>query len=137
MAAQVYDALNTLGAVPWRINRPVLEVVERAWAAQMRIAKLPVNIPKKAALHPAPKAKRFRTARRNSQLCIQVITAPRNYDLHWKPQPPMCCLELVWLLRVEQRRSCPVSTAVCCLPNPEIRLLVAHLSPFHGPSFVL
>lgn len=113
MAAQVFDALNTIGAVPWMINRPVLEVVERAWAAQMRIAKLPVNLPKKAALQPVPKAKRFRTARRNGQLCVEVNTKLRKTDLCWNSEPPMCWLYSVCLLRVG--KGALLSCQHCCL----------------------
>jgi DNA-directed RNA polymerase len=38
--SEVFAGLNALGATPWRINRPVLEVVEKLWQAGGDIAGL-------------------------------------------------------------------------------------------------
>jgi len=38
---QVYEALNALGATPWRINTGVLEVLQAALMAKLEIGKLP------------------------------------------------------------------------------------------------
>lgn len=38
--SEVLAGLNALGATPWRINRPVLDVVERLWAAGGDVAGL-------------------------------------------------------------------------------------------------
>ena len=38
---QVYEALNALGATPWRVNMFVLEVMEAAMKRKLEIGKLP------------------------------------------------------------------------------------------------
>ncbi|WAW09976.1 hypothetical protein NB640_12270 [Oxalobacter vibrioformis] len=37
----VYKAINALQNTPWKINRPVLRVIEECWQAGMRVGKLP------------------------------------------------------------------------------------------------
>ena len=38
---QVYEALNALGATPWRVNMFVLEVMEATMKRKLEIGKLP------------------------------------------------------------------------------------------------
>lgn len=71
---QVYAALNALGELPWRINTPVLEVIERAVTEQLPIAQLPHVLEPK--FRPKPKAKRFRVVREGGQLLIRVCDKP-------------------------------------------------------------
>lgn len=40
-ANKVYEALNALGAVPWKVNQKVLQVVNTAWDAGGAVGKLP------------------------------------------------------------------------------------------------
>lgn len=66
----MYDALTTIGEVAWRINKPVLEVVEKAWAAGMRITGLPSRTD--MAPIEASTSSRFRTDNNGRQLLITV-----------------------------------------------------------------
>ena len=61
---QVYEGLNTIGRVPYRINQRVHDVVLKAWEAGGGIGDLPVrvNLPEPAplmddAFYPSPEAK--------------------------------------------------------------------------------
>ena len=38
---QVYEALNALGEVGWRINREMLDVITHAWSREMDICSFP------------------------------------------------------------------------------------------------
>ncbi len=67
---QIYDALTTVGEVPWRVNKPVLEVVEKAWAAGIRIPGLPLK--HDIAPIEASTSSRFRTDSNGRQLLITV-----------------------------------------------------------------
>ena len=42
---QVFAGLNVLGKTPWKINRPVYEVMAEAWNTGQRIAKIPAEKP--------------------------------------------------------------------------------------------
>ncbi|CAL8471810.1 g11352 [Coccomyxa elongata] len=68
--SRVYDALTTIGEVAWRVNKPVLEVVEKAWAAGMHITGLPF----KTDMAPieASTSSRFRTDNNGRQLLITM-----------------------------------------------------------------
>lgn len=69
--SQVFEAMTTVGELPWTINKPVLDVVERAWAAQMRICNFPLmgkyDKPKEMST-----SQRFRTQRHGGQLQLLV-----------------------------------------------------------------
>ncbi len=61
---QVYEGLNTIGRVPYRINQRVHDVVLKAWEVGGGIGDLPVrvNLPEPAplmddAFYPSPEAK--------------------------------------------------------------------------------
>ena len=77
--SQVYRALNVLGNLGWRINTPVLEVAEAAWARGGDFAGLPSRIVQLEAPPPALPY-RFRIAaspqphrqRQANQLSAQV-----------------------------------------------------------------
>ena len=72
----MFDAVTTIGEVGWAINKPVLEVVERAWAAQMPICNLPVNRENHRLRHQTkPTTKRFRTDSQRGQLQLMVSPA--------------------------------------------------------------
>jgi DNA-directed RNA polymerase len=81
----VYRALNVLGNLGWRINQPVLDVAEAAWARGGDYAGLPSRIVASEVPLPEPPY-RFRTAatpqphrqRQANQLTAQVLFAPSS-----------------------------------------------------------
>ncbi|BDA47730.1 probable DNA-directed RNA polymerase 2, chloroplastic/mitochondrial [Coccomyxa sp. Obi] len=68
--SRVFDALTTIDEVGWRVNKPVFEVVEKAWAAGMRI----VGFPSKTDIAPleASTSLRFRTDNNGRQLLVTM-----------------------------------------------------------------
>ena len=52
--AGVYEAVNTLQEVPWRINKPVIEVMHHLWAQGSAIADLPQRDETPVAPYPFP-----------------------------------------------------------------------------------
>jgi DNA-directed RNA polymerase len=41
---RVFEGLNALGRLPWRINQPVLDTAQAAWDAKLAIAELPIQV---------------------------------------------------------------------------------------------
>ena len=68
---QVYEALNALGEQGWRINKPVLAVIEATWRAGGHIADLPPLLPTASPI-PAPETPRFRSITTPGQLSVAV-----------------------------------------------------------------
>lgn len=59
---RVYNALNALGGLAWRINTPVLDIVERVWAHGGGIAGLPSKV---NLVEPVPPSSCFRLVNAN------------------------------------------------------------------------
>lgn len=86
-AWQVYKALNVLGNLGWRINVPVLEAAEEAWARGGNFAGLPSRVVAQDVPPPAL-SHRFRTAatpvpyraREANQLTAQVWSCTKIYE---------------------------------------------------------
>ena len=41
---RVYEGLNSLGKLPWRVNNSVLDITEDAWNQKLAIADLPSQV---------------------------------------------------------------------------------------------
>ena len=59
--SEVYDALNSLGVTPWRINRKVFDVVDQVWNSDMEDLRESTDLPYRREKQEAPQPKdRFR-----------------------------------------------------------------------------
>lgn len=93
---QVYEALNALGSVGWRVNNEILEVVEEAWAAGGGVAELPDR--EALPLIPRP-AHRWRLVHEGGQLLCQHAKPTYLEERRWKNEV-LSPLPLAWFLLV-------------------------------------
>lgn len=75
---QVYEALNALGAVPWKVNRQVLQTVSAAWAAGGIVAKLPDRRLAESKLEELHIPRFFQAVRVKHQLQFKVCGLQRS-----------------------------------------------------------
>lgn len=77
----VYDALNYLGSVPWKVNEPVLTVVDQLWAAgggaAGMISRVDVPVPKAPTTDPSEDVDAWRE---HSNLASKALKA--NREMH-------------------------------------------------------
>ena len=82
---QVYEALNALGEVGWRINREMLDVISHAWSREMDICSFPQY--QEQPVTPAPQRYRLPSFQRQvvaGQLVHAWIDPPStNNDTEW------------------------------------------------------
>ncbi|KAK9808067.1 hypothetical protein WJX73_001423 [Symbiochloris irregularis] len=76
---QLYEALNALGEQGWRINKPVLAVIEAAWGLGGGFADLPTLLPQKIDV-PVSKSPRFRTISSPGQLLLTMTSAESSNE---------------------------------------------------------
>lgn len=73
--AEVYDALNSLGVTPWRINKRVFGVVDQVWDGNLEDLRDLTNLPKRTEQEEFPRpSERFRMSPTRHNLTVGTVT---------------------------------------------------------------
>lgn len=76
----MYEALNALGAVPWKVNRQVLQTISAAWDAGGVIAKLPDRRLANSVVEELHIPRYYQTRRVKNQLQFKVSGLQRSIE---------------------------------------------------------